>query len=139
MHQFDDLEAAAGELRRVLGPGSQVLVRGFLADVAVTGVFSAFPGIERSAAAFPSTDVVTASFVAGGFEVERVVDVVEPWRFDVESWERLVSSVRATDSLLRRLTDEEVDAGVRSVIATTTADGTVQSDVTLRLVVFRAC
>ena len=134
VHQFDDLGSAAAELRRVVRDGGHVLVRGFFADVPVSGAFAAFPGIARSAAGFPSTATVVAAFEGAGFIGRGTVDVVEPWRFELASWEQRLGSVRATDSLLRALTDEEVDAGRRAVIAGASPDGTVHSDVTLRLV-----
>ena len=138
VHQFDDLDAAARELRRVVHAGGNVLVRGFFADVTVSGVFASFPGIDRAAGAFPATADVAGAFAAAGFAVARVVDVVEPWRFELGSWEHRIESVRSTDSLLRRLTGDEFDLGRRAVIATASADGMVRSDVTLRLVVFEA-
>ena len=138
VHQFADLAAAASEVRRVTAAGGHLLVRGFLADVPVTGTFAAFPGIDRAAATFPSTAAVVDAFEAVGFGVGRVIDVVEPWTFALDAWERRAGSVRSTDSLLRVLTDDEVEAGMQAVAATAGADGTVRSDVTLRLVTFLA-
>lgn len=135
VHQFDDLAAAAGEVRRVIRRGGHVLVRGFFADVEMTGTFALFPGIDRAAATFPPTRAVTSAFEAAGFELDRVVDVVEPWRFDVDAWVARVRSVRTTDSLLRVLTDDEVEAGLERVVSAA-VDGTVQSDLTLRLLHF---
>jgi SAM-dependent methyltransferase len=145
VHQFDDPLAAARELRRIVAPGGRVLVRGFFSDVTVTGLLALFPGIERSATTFPSTDAVTSSFEHAGFALARVVDVVEPWRFDLEVWADRVRSIRHTDSALRPLTDAEVDDGlriVRDLHGQTGSDETrshatvpIASDMTIRLVV----
>lgn len=138
VHQFDDLTVAAGEVRRVVAPGGRALIRGFFGDIEVTGLLGTFPGIERSAATFPSTASVTSPFVAAGFAVERVVDVVEPWRFDLHVWVDRVHRIRHVDSMLRPLTDTEIDTGVRSVLAVHgPEDRTVPGDLTLRLVVLR--
>jgi SAM-dependent methyltransferase len=139
VHQFDDPAVAARELHRVVRPGGHVLVRGFFADVAITGLFAAFPGIERSAQSFPSTDAIVSCFENAGLRVARVDDVVEPWRFDLAAWTDRVRSLRSTDSALRPLTDTEFAEGLRVVTDTyRAADGPIGSDGTLRLIVFAA-
>ncbi len=138
IHQFDDRDTAAGELHRVIRPGGRVLVRGFLSDVTITGLFSMFPGIERSADSFPSTDSVVSSFESAGFTLDRVTDVVEPWEFDLVAWTERVRSVRHIDSGLRPLTDTEFDKGLQVVTeAFSATNGPIASDGTLRLVVLR--
>jgi SAM-dependent methyltransferase len=136
-HQFDDRVRAAAELRRVIRPGGHVLVRGFFADVPVTGLLAEFPGIERSAATFPSTQDVRDAFGAAGFACRSVTDVVEPWRFGLETWAAMVWSMRAADSALRPLTDDEIRTGIDRVrVRHDQAPGPVANDLTLRLLVF---
>lgn len=136
VHQFDDLAAAAAECRRVLGPGGLVLVRGFFGDQTVTGALARFPGIERSARAFPSTTAVGEQFVGAGFAAAASVEVVEPWSFDLGAWVDQVRALRRTDSLLRSLAAHEIDEGIAMVRAEHDDDGPLVSPVTLRLLVF---
>ncbi|HXH57317.1 MAG TPA: hypothetical protein VNL12_08430 [Iamia sp.] len=64
-----------------------------------------------------------------------MVDVVEPWRFDLDVWVDRVHRIRHVDSMLRPLTDA---TGVRSVMATFgPQEGAVASDFTLRLLILR--
>ena len=53
--------AVAAGLHRVLRPQGRVLVRGFFSDMRITGLFGAFPGIDRAAATFPSTGEMTSN------------------------------------------------------------------------------
>lgn len=138
VHQFDDRDAAARELRRVLGPDGRVFVRGFFSDLPMTGLLASFPGIARAAATFPSSDEVASSFASAGFALDSVTDVIEPWRFDLADWTARVRSVRHLDSALRPLTDTEVAEGLRIVEdAHRAAPGPITSHATLRLAVFR--
>lgn len=136
IHQFDDLDAAVAELRRVVAPAGHVLVRGFFADQPMTGVLARFPGIDRAAARFPATHDVVTRLERAGFASSTVVDVTERWRFELEAWTDRVRSIRHTDSALRPLTDDEFEAGVAAVQAQhgPSAEPLV-SDMVLRLVV----
>jgi ubiquinone/menaquinone biosynthesis C-methylase UbiE len=115
VHQFDDVGRAVDELRRVVRPAGRVLVRGFLSDTPLTGLFARFPGSERSAATFPSSAAVLAAFEGGGFTTVAASNVVETWRFDVDRWRERVRALRHVDSWLRPLTDDEVAAGIAAV------------------------
>jgi SAM-dependent methyltransferase len=138
IHQFDDRDRAACELRRVLRPDCHVLVRGFFSDVPITGLLSRFPGIERSATAFPSTAEVTATFIAAGFEPVAQTDVVEPWAFPLDTWPDRVRTMHPTDSALRPLTTDEIETGIAAVLDRFSGgNGPVPSPGTLRLLVFR--
>jgi SAM-dependent methyltransferase len=115
VHQFGDLGRAVDELRRVVRPAGRVLVRGFFSDTPLTGLFALFPGSGRSAATFPSSGAVLAAFERGGFTTVAAGDVVETWRFDVDTWRERVRALRHVDSWLRPLTDDEVAAGIAAV------------------------
>ena len=136
VHQFDDLDAAAVELRRVVRPRGLVLVRGFFGDQSLTGLFELFPGIERAAATFPTTDAVLGCFERAGFARRRVIDVVERWTFELDAWTDRVRAIRHTDSALRPLTDADFEAGVAAVHASRGGQvDPVVSDTILRLLV----
>jgi SAM-dependent methyltransferase len=138
VHQFDDRDRAALELARVVRPGGHVLVRGFFSDVPVTGLLADFPGIERSVATFPGTGEVTATFTAAGFEPVGQVDVVEPWSFSLDAWPDRVRTMHHTDSALRPLTDDEIEAGIAAVLTRFgDHDGPAPSPGRLRLLVAR--
>lgn len=136
VHQFDDLAVAARELRRVVRPGGLVLIRGFFADLGFSGLFELFPGIERAAATFPRTDDVVEVFEHAGWRLDQIVDVPERWTFELEPWTDRVRSIRHTDSALRPLTDDEVEAGIAAAHARYAGvDGPIVSESALRLVV----
>lgn len=115
VHQFGDLRRAVDELRRVVRPGGRVLVRGFLSDTPLTGLYACFPGSERSAATFPSSSAVLAAFERGGFDTVATTEVAEVWHFELEPWRERVRALRHVDSALRPLTDSEIAAGVAAV------------------------
>jgi ubiquinone/menaquinone biosynthesis C-methylase UbiE len=137
VHQFEDPRVAAAEVGRVLRRSGVVLVRGFFADVPITGLLARFPGIERSAMTFPSSASVVSWFEHAGLAKRAVRDVVEPWVFDMQSWVGHVRRLKDTDSALRPLTDEEVDEGIERVMAEHGPEATdVASRGTIRLIVF---
>ena len=90
-------------------------MRGFFQDTPMTGLFACFPGIDRSAATFPTTTAVVDAFERGGFTGEQVVSVPDVWRFDLDEWLDRVRALRHVDSALRPLTDEEFAAGLATV------------------------
>lgn len=123
----------------MLTPGGHVLVRGFFSDVPVTGLWAAFPGAERAAATFPSTDEVVSCFATAGFRVEHAAAVTEVWRLELDAWRERVRRLRHVDSAFRPLSDDEVAEGIRRVEERhRTTAGPIPSDMTLRLVVLRA-
>jgi SAM-dependent methyltransferase len=111
VHHFSDVPRAFAELRRVLRPSGLVFVRGFFSDVDLPLWFTAFPGIERSITAFPSSAHVASALEAQGLPVIARSDVVE--LHEVASpWEARLRELRVVDSLLRPLTDAEFEAGM---------------------------
>jgi ubiquinone/menaquinone biosynthesis C-methylase UbiE len=138
VHHIRDLPGCAGELRRVLVPGSPVLVR------------NAFPGrsddilwprffpqaAEIAANIWPRLDLVTDSFASAGFQPESVQQVPQ---VSARSLREYVDRIRTrADSTLQLLDDDEFDRGVaeleRAAAAQTTPHPVVDR---LDLVVFR--
>jgi SAM-dependent methyltransferase len=138
IHQFDDRGAALSELRRVVRPGGAVLVRGYLADQGPIGLLGRFPGIERAIARFPTTAQVVATFADHGFGLVDAIDVEEAWTRDLVAWADSVAEIRASDSMLVALTDDEVAAGAAAVRAEgERRPGPRTVTLPLRLVTFR--
>jgi ubiquinone/menaquinone biosynthesis C-methylase UbiE len=137
VHHFTDLGLAAAELGRVVKPGGLVLIRGFFRDLPLALRFSVFPGIERSAAAFPSTRHVTDTLARRGVRLVTQVDVIEEHVL-ASGWESQLRELRSADSLLRPLSDAEFESGVAYLRALPTdAPGAQCHRVTLRLLVYQ--
>jgi SAM-dependent methyltransferase len=136
LHHFRDRAAAFAGLRRVVQPGGCVLVRGFFADQEPTGMFTLFPGIERSAARFPATAAVAADLAAAGFRPRPPVDVVEPWAGPLAGLVADLRQLRPVDNALIPLIDEEFETGIASFTARWAGhEGPVPVSTTLRLLV----
>jgi SAM-dependent methyltransferase len=138
VHHFTDLASAIGEVRRVLIPRGRVLIRGFFSDVDPPPLFAAFPGIDRSTAAFPSSGNVADALGAAGMKVLATGDIVEA--HDVPNpWESRLRELRSVDSLLRPLTDQEFEAGIDTLARQLPCDVTTLTHrATLRLLVAEA-
>jgi SAM-dependent methyltransferase len=118
LHHLDDLEAAAGELRRVLRPGAVVLVRqafpGRLDGVTLYHRY--FPGAAGTLVAgggLPTVERVAAAFAGAGFGVEGLerVDQVSAPSLAVY----LDKVRRRADTGLRLLPDEAFAAGLAAL------------------------
>jgi ubiquinone/menaquinone biosynthesis C-methylase UbiE len=123
IHHFDDLDAAAGELRRVLRPGGWVLIRSAFPDrVAPASADDFWPGTRALLARFPSSQHTIATFTAAGFSFQRLEPVTDLLASSLrEWWER--ARVGA-DSLLRQLPDEEFAEGLRRLERAAAAETT---------------
>jgi ubiquinone/menaquinone biosynthesis C-methylase UbiE len=126
VHHLDDLERAAGELRRVVRPGGPVLVRqAFPGRMdAITLYDRYFPGAARAlvvAGGLPSVERVSAAFAAG-FRTEALQRVGQVSATSLAAYRDKVR-LRA-DTGLALLPDEEFAAGLaaldRAVEAETT-------------------
>ena len=109
IHHIPDLEAAAGEVRRVLRPGAPVLIRqGFpgRADPAHTFPWEFFPETARSVTTFPSLDQVCRAFATAGFRRDGLEQVPETLISLAEFLDQ-ADDFRRADTNLRGLTEEE--------------------------------
>jgi ubiquinone/menaquinone biosynthesis C-methylase UbiE len=127
VHHLDDLERAAGELRRVVRPGGRVLVRqAFPGRMdAITLYRRYFPGAAQALVAgggLPSVERVSAAFAAAGFPTEALQQVDQVSATSLAAYRDKVR-LRA-DTGLALLPDEEFAAGLaaldRAVEAETT-------------------
>ena len=118
VHPLDDLERAAGELRRVVRPGGRVLVRqAFPGRMdAITLYDRYFPGTARAlvaAGGLPSVERVSAAFAAAGFRTEALQRVGQVSATSLAAYRDKVR-LRA-DTGLALLPDEEFAAGLAAL------------------------
>ncbi|MGH2734620.1 MAG: class I SAM-dependent methyltransferase [Actinomycetota bacterium] len=112
LHHIADLEACAGELRRVLGGRGTVLIRNSFGDrLDDINWLRFWPAAEALAAErWPTVDATAQAFSAGGFEVEALVSVPEVIARDLHSYyDRL--RLRA-NSTLTLISDEDFAEGL---------------------------
>lgn len=133
IHHFDDIAAAAAELRRVVTSGGTVLVRGAFGNTPVESLFRFFPGTKRFIDSFPTVPAVIAAFENAGFQTfltekvrqllaYRLADLVERTR-------------KRADTTLELLTDDEFDRGMAELEeAARTEDGPVYDALDLLVV-----
>jgi SAM-dependent methyltransferase len=107
IHHIPNLEAAAREIRRVLRPGSPVLIRqGFSVDDRIELV-RWFPETARVAEDFPTLEDTCEAFAAAGFRRDALEQVRETYAGSLADFLREVDTFRDADTTMRSLTDEE--------------------------------
>lgn len=109
IHHIPDLEAAAGEIRRVLRPGAPVLIRsGFSGRIDATHTFpwEFFPETARTVNTFPSVEQVCQAFAAAGFRLDALDRVPETLMSLAEFLDQ-ADTFRRADTPMRGLTEEE--------------------------------
>jgi SAM-dependent methyltransferase len=118
VHHLDDLDAAAGELRRVLRPGALVLVRqafpGRLDGIALYQRY--FPGAAGAlvtGGGLPTVERVAAAFGGAGFGVEGLERVDQVSAPSLAAYRDKVR--RRADTGLRLLPDEAFAAGLAAL------------------------
>ena len=111
VHHFDNVDAVAAELRRVLSTESPVLIRGAFAGRPVATLYDFFPGTEKTIESFPSVNEVVDVFLGAGFasfSLEKVEQLLA--RSMTEMIERI--KLRA-DTTLELLSDDEFAEGLK--------------------------
>lgn len=125
IHHFDDLEAAARELRRVLVPDAPVLIRGAFAgrEYRFT-LYDFFPKAEPFVEGFPSMPETIELFERAGFTTFSV-EMVE--QVTARSYSDALEATRMrADTLLEALSDEAFERGLeRLAEAARTEEGPV--------------
>jgi len=116
LHHFDDLDAAAVELGRVLRPGAPVLVRqafpGRMEDVTLYRRY--FPGAFLVAAGvLPTVAQVEAAFAGAGFRAEDLRPVAQVSAPSLAAYRDKVR--RRADTGLRLLPDGQFAAGLAAL------------------------
>ena len=123
IHHLGDLPGCARELRRVLHPGSRVLIRSsFPGRHAGITLFRFFPGAGRIADTFPTVEATVAAFVTAGFVFERLQQVPQ---VSAPSLRAAMERVRLrADSALQPLPDEEFAQGLAALEQAVAAEPT---------------
>jgi SAM-dependent methyltransferase len=135
IHHIPDLEAAAREIRRVLRPGAPVLLRqGFPGRVDGIELIKWFPETTRVVSTLLTLDETCAAFAAAGFGCETVERVREVPGDNLEELLGQLNALRAADTTLRALSDEEFERGKERIAA---ADAATPRENWLDLVVLR--
>ncbi|HEY6963138.1 MAG TPA: class I SAM-dependent methyltransferase [Gaiellaceae bacterium] len=112
VHHIADLEAAAGELRRILRPGAPVLIRqGFPGRVDGVELVRWFPETARVVDSYPTVEEVCDTFAAAGFRRDALEQVVERYGSGLASFLAALDTFRAADTTMRSLTDDEYERG----------------------------
>ncbi len=116
IHHIPDLGVAAREIRRVLRPGSPVLIRqGFpdryqpSGDLKLDAIEIArwFPETARTIRTFPSLKDTCTAFEAAGFHREGLEQVRETYPASLADFLGQVDTFRHADTTMRSLTEDE--------------------------------
>jgi ubiquinone/menaquinone biosynthesis C-methylase UbiE len=118
VHHFDDLDAAAAELRRVLRPGGLVLIRqAFPGRLNKISLYDrCFPGAGQSMISegvLPTVGRVAAAFAGASFGLEALQTVAQVSAPSMAAYRDKVR--RRADTGLRLLPDEEFAAGLAAL------------------------
>ena len=109
LHHIPDLGAAAREIRRVLRPGSPVLIRGGISGTNYEGIELVrwFPETARTIDTFPTVTDTCTAFAAAGFQKEALEQVRETYAGSLADFLGQVDTFRRADTTMRGLTDDE--------------------------------
>ena len=112
LHHIPDLAAAARELRRVLLPGSPVLIRqGFPGRVDGVELIRWFPETARTVDTYPSVEETCDAFAVAGFERDALEQVRETYPGGPAALYAQIDTLRRADTTLRKLTEDEFRRG----------------------------
>jgi ubiquinone/menaquinone biosynthesis C-methylase UbiE len=112
IHHIPDLEAAAHEIRRVLRPGSPVLIRqGFPGRLDGVELVRWFPETARVVDTYPSVAATCEAFAAAGFRQVALEQVRETYPSSLSDFLGQVDAFRHADTTMRTLTDADFRRG----------------------------
>jgi ubiquinone/menaquinone biosynthesis C-methylase UbiE len=113
IHHVPDLGAAAREIRRVLRPGAPVLIRQGFPDRDLDGIemIRWFPETAKLVVTYPTLAETCAAFETAGFHRESVEQVCDVRPEPLAEFLAQADTLRAADTTLRALTEEEFHRG----------------------------
>lgn len=116
IHQFPDLRAAAGELRRVLAPGAPVMIRSsFPGRHDEHEHFQRFPSALELASTWPRLGEVITVFEETGFSCDTLRRVREPTFDTYDEFLELLPTMRRSDTALIGIDDEQWARGIAKI------------------------
>jgi ubiquinone/menaquinone biosynthesis C-methylase UbiE len=112
IHHVPDLAAAAREIRRVLRPGSPVLIRqAFPGRAGGIELVRWFPETARTIDTYPSVEQTCQAFAAAGFRRDALEQVPQTEQAGLDELLGLADTYRRADTIMRNLTEEEFRRG----------------------------
>jgi ubiquinone/menaquinone biosynthesis C-methylase UbiE len=112
IHHIPDLEAAAREIRRVLRPGSPVLIRqAFPGRSDRIELVRWFPETTRTIDTYPSVEQACQAFAAAGFRQQALEQVPQTYQGSLADFLGQADTFRRADTTMRNLTEEEFRRG----------------------------
>ena len=108
IHHIPDLQAVAHEIRRVLRPGSPVLIRqAFPGRSDKIELVRWFPETARTIDTYPSVEQTCQAFAAAGFRRAALEQIPQTDLSDLTEFLNRVDIFRHADTTMRGLTEEE--------------------------------
>ncbi|MFF9645269.1 class I SAM-dependent methyltransferase [Kitasatospora aureofaciens] len=121
-HHIPDLAAAAQEIRRVLRPGAPVLIRNaFAGRYERLRIVHWFPETTRLLDTYPSVEETCEAFAAAGFAPTALEPVPQADIASLAEFLERADALRAADTLMRSLTEEEFARGKEQLRAAAAA------------------
>ena len=112
IHHIPDLAAAAREIRRVLRPGSPVLIRqAFPGRCDRIELVRWFPETARTIDTYPSVEQTCEAFAAAGFHPAALEQVPQTAAGSLADFLAQVDAFRSADTTMRNLTEDEFARG----------------------------
>lgn len=112
IHHIHDLEAAAREIRRVLRPGSPVLIRQpFPGRSGRIELVRWFPETARTIDTYPSVEQTCQAFAAAGFGQDALEQIPHTDLSGLGELLARADTLRYADTTMRALTEEEFRRG----------------------------
>jgi ubiquinone/menaquinone biosynthesis C-methylase UbiE len=112
LHHIPDLEAAAGEIRRVLRPGAPVLIRqAFPGRADRIELVRWFPETARTIDTYPTVERACQAFAAAGFRQDALEQVPQSYLTSLADFLAQADTFRHADTTMRNLTEEEFRNG----------------------------
>jgi len=111
VHHFDDLTAAAREIRRVVSDGAPVLLRGAFAGLGpIPTLYRFFPATENAIESFPTVPEVFGAFEEAGFRTMSIERVEQLLAYKLAD---MIDRVRQrADTTLEKLSDDDFAEGL---------------------------